>query len=162
MSIGIVYFSAYGNTEYLARRLSERVGGELIEIRQKDSARGLLGFLKGGFRASTERAAPIEGDPREIASRFQTLYLLTPIWAGKISPAMRAFLQESDFKDKQVYAVTLQADPNRQGSDKVHEFVRAEVEGKGGSLILSYALHSAPPGKFAGEEQLEEELGKIS
>lgn len=161
MSTGVVYFSAYGNTEYIARRLADRLGGELIRIEQQDAARGFFGFLRGGFRASSGRPAPIVGEPWKTAAEHGTLYLLTPIWAGRISPAMRAFLQQAELADREVYPVTLQADPNGHGSDKVHEFMRSQIEGKGGNVVVSYALHTAPPGKFAGEQQLEEELAKI-
>jgi hypothetical protein len=74
---------------------------------------------------------------------------------------MSAFIKAADFSGKEVYLATLQADPSGQGSDRVQESMRHRIEKKGGSVEQSYTLHTAPPGRFAGEEHLEEELAKI-
>lgn len=161
MSIAVVYYSVSGNSRYVARKLAKRVHAKLIEIAETDPIRGVFGFLKGGFRAVTNRYPSIEGAPWKEIAPHETVYLLTPIWASRGAPAMAAFLQAADFSGKEVFIATLQADPSGQGSHRVQESMRHRIEKKGGSVEQSYTLHTAPPGRFAGEQHLEQELSKI-
>ncbi|MFP4329085.1 MAG: flavodoxin family protein [Spirochaetaceae bacterium] len=157
----VLFYSAYGNTRYIANGLARRLHAAVIEIEEEKPMKGLLGFIRGGFRAATTRPSPVVGKPWVEAKPYATLYLLTPIWAGQIAPAMHAVMQKLDFARKQVYVVTLQADPSGQGSRKVQDRMSRIIEKNGGSVEMAYTLHTAPPGSFAGAEQLDEELGKL-
>jgi flavodoxin len=161
VSTAVVYYSASGNSRYVAKRLAKRLKAKLVEIEETDPIRGTFGIIKGGFRAITNRVPEIKGSPWSEIAPHDIVYLLTPIWASRGAPAMSAFIKAADFSGKEVYLATLQADPSGQGSDRVQESMRHRIEKKGGSVEQSYTLHTAPPGRFAGEEHLEEELAKI-
>lgn len=161
MSTAVVYYSASGNSRYIAHKLAKRLKAKLVEIEESDPIRGIFGIVKGGFRAVTNRIPEIKGAPWSEIDSHDTLYLLTPIWASRGAPAMNAFLKAADLSGKEIYIATLQADPSGQGSDRVQESMRHRIEKKGGSVEQSYTLQSAPPGKFAGEEHLDQELSKI-
>lgn len=159
--IAVLFYTAYGNTRYIANGLARRLNAKVIELQEEKPMKGLLGFIRGGFRAAANRPSSVVGEPWEEARAYSTLYLLTPIWAGQVAPAMNAFLRQMDFAGKRVFIATLQADPNGQGSAKVQDMMSRLIEKAGGSVEMAYTLHSAPPGSFAGAEQLDEELEKL-
>lgn len=143
--------------------LAEKIGAETIELSETTGRRGIFGFIKSGFQAVKKKSSELSGKPWDRAREFDTLYLMTPIWAGNGTPAMNAFLENADLNGKTVFTVTLQADPNTKGNEKVHEYLRGRIEEKGGTVEGSFALHSASrPGAFAGEEHIKNEVEKIS
>jgi hypothetical protein len=161
MATAIVYYSLSGNTKTVAELVGEKTDGTLIRLEEDTSRKGFLGFVKSGFQAATRRMSNIRGEPWKTAAPFETVYLLTPIWAANGTPAMNAFLENADFQGKTVVIVTLQADPNGTGSEKTIDHMRAVVESRGGSVASSHPLHSAPPGKYAGEDHLRDQTQKL-
>jgi hypothetical protein len=83
---------------------------------------------------------------------------MTPIWGGKTTPAMNAFLNKADFKGKDVTVITFQADDKGSGSEGVYSNIRQVVETGGGTFMGGFAMHSTAPGRFAGKEYIEKQL----
>ena len=157
----IVYYSRSGNTRFVAELLAGQKKGTLVPLEERGRRRGLLGFLKSGYQASTGRSSRLLGEPWEHIKDCPSVYILTPVWAGKTSPAVNAFLEHADLQGKQVYIVTLQMDSAHKGSDRVHQSLAERIRRCGGEVGAEYSLHSAGPGKFAGEEHLRREAEKI-
>jgi len=164
MSIGIVYYSLYKSTEKAVHIIQEKLSepSVLIELKEKTELNGKLGFLKGGFQAFTGRTARLTGTPWLTAADFSTLYIASPIWAGRTPPALNTFLQKMDFSYKTVHLITVQADPDHGKSDLVHQQIRDIIEEKGGLVIQTIALHGAKPMKTASETSLRLQLDRIS
>jgi hypothetical protein len=162
MATAIVFYSRSENTRYAAEQLAKKLDARIVELQEPGSRRGVFGFLKSGFQAATTGTAELVGEPWSDIGPYDTLFLLTPIWASNGTPAMNTFLANADLHGKRVTVVTFQADPALGGSDKVHNSIRQRVEDRGGSVDRCVALHSAPPGKFAGEEHLSAQLAKLS
>jgi len=161
MAIGIIYYSRDNSTKTAAEILAEKLKAETFELIEKNKRKGIFGFLSGGFQASTGKSSKLVNAPWEEITEFDTLYLLTPLWAGKTTPAMNTFLDNADLSGKKVYIATVQADPNFAGSSKAHEYLRGRVESKGGTAELCYALHGSGPGKTADTEYLRNQLQKV-
>lgn len=88
----VVYYSLSGNTERVAEDLAARLGAEREKIGDTRNRRGLLGYLRAAFDSIREHPADLTGvdaDP----SDFALTIIGTPIWAGKITPAMRTYLR---------------------------------------------------------------------
>jgi hypothetical protein len=161
MATAIVFYSRSNNTRYAAEQLAEKLDATTIELEEPGSRTGVLGFLKSGFQAASSGATQLMGEPWKKVDQYDTLYLLTPIWASKGTPAMNTFLANADLHGKQVTVVTFQADPGLAGSDKVHHSISRRVETAGGMVERCVGLHSASPGRFAGEEHLRAQLSKL-
>src|SRR5689334_1413901 len=89
----IVYYSLTGNTARVAHDLAQRLGGELESIRDREHGAGILGFIKCSFdalRGTKVDIAPIFRNPRD----YSLVIVGTPVWAGKMTPAMRTYLQQ--------------------------------------------------------------------
>jgi hypothetical protein len=89
----IVYFSLGGNTEMVATNLAARLGADVERVREQTSRRGLLGYLRAALDSVRERPALLVDVGRRAADYDLTI-VGTPIWAGKITPAVRTYLEK--------------------------------------------------------------------
>jgi len=158
VATGVVYYSRSDNTRTGAEYLAERVGAELIELVEKKGRSGLVGFIKSGYQAVSGKKSQLVGAPWKEAEKFSSLYLLTPIWGGKITPAMNAFLEQAQFKGRDITVITFQADAKGAGSKEAYSTIRHTVESSGGTFLGGYAMHSTAPGRYAGKEYIEKQL----
>lgn len=159
---GIIFFSKSNNTKFVAEYLSSQIDAKTIELIETESRKGLIGFIKSGYQASRQKKSNLIGTPWDEIEMFDEIYLMTPVWAGNGTPAINAFLDKVQFMNKKVNIVTLQSDPKENNNQSVHIHLKKRILENGGNIGSVYALHSAGPGKFAGEEYLKEEVnGKI-
>jgi hypothetical protein len=161
MSDCVVFYSRSGNTRFVADEIARRKGAETVRLEEQKPRKGVLGFIRSGYQAKTRKASLLKGEPWDRIGNCETMYLLTPIWAGNGTPAVNAFLDRADLSGKKVILVTLQADAAGAGSADVHRYLTGRIGAAGGEVAGTHALHSAVPGKFAGEEQLLSEAEKI-
>ncbi|MBW6464724.1 MAG: hypothetical protein K0B84_11170 [Firmicutes bacterium] len=161
MSSAVIYYSRSNNTRTGAEYIADKKGSELIELIEAKGRKGLTGFIKSGYQAVSGKTSQLVGDPWEKAEKHTSLYLMTPIWGGKTTPAMNAFLNKADFKGKDVTVITFQADDKGSGTEGVYSNIRQIVENGGGVFSGGYAMHSTAPGRFAGKEYIEKQLGEI-
>ncbi|SHI50144.1 Flavodoxin [Dethiosulfatibacter aminovorans DSM 17477] len=157
----ILYYSKSGNTEYVANYLAGKIDAALVKLVEVKGRNGVFGFVKSGFQALKKKASKLEGNPWEEVGEYDEIYFMTPIWAGNGTPAFNAFMDKMDLNGKRIYVVTLQADPGKKGSAEVHEYFKTRIENAGGHMVDSYALSSAPPNKYAGNEHLEKEVDDV-
>lgn len=88
----VVYYSLSGNTERAARDLASRLGGDVERIRERQSRRGVLGYVRAAIDSLREHPADLEPAVRSAHEHSLTI-IGTPIWAGKMTPAVRAYLK---------------------------------------------------------------------
>ena len=96
----VVYYSRTGNTKFVAEKIADQLDAETCEVIDKKSRKGKLVFLTGGYAALREKLTKIEVN-KTIAD-YDFIVIGSPVWAGKIAPAIRTFLVQNDFSDKQV------------------------------------------------------------
>lgn len=105
----VVYYSRSGHTKKAAERLAAAVGADLEEIQDLDNHQGPLGFLKGGYQASTGKSAEI-GKVKADLDAYDLVVVGTPVWAGKMSSPVRAFLTQYGSRIKRVAYLLTRAD----------------------------------------------------
>jgi len=88
----VVYYSLSGNTERVAEDLAARLGAELQKIGDVRNRRGWLGYLRAAFDSIRERPAELT-DTGKNPDGYALTLIGTPIWAGKITPAIRTYLR---------------------------------------------------------------------
>jgi flavodoxin len=88
----VTYYSLSGNTERVAKDLAARLGADLQQVREHVDRRGLLGYLKAALDSLHERSAML-GELERSAADYELVLVGTPIWAGKITPAVRTYLK---------------------------------------------------------------------
>jgi len=88
-----VFFSRTGVTRRVAEALAHAVPADVEELREVRSRRGLLGYLRSGFEATTRRASsellPVQRDPRN----YDLVLIGGPTWGAALSSPVRAYLE---------------------------------------------------------------------
>jgi hypothetical protein len=97
----VVYYSRSGHTARVAEDLATRLGADREGLRDRKSRRGLLGYLSAVYDSMHERPAELTGLDKRPEDYALTL-IGTPIWAGNITPAVRAYLQANHGKFNEV------------------------------------------------------------
>ena len=105
----VAYFSLSGNTKFVAEKVAEQLKADLCEVVDKKFKKGKLLYLKGGGASIREKLTKIEVS--KSIEDYDFVVVGSPIWGGKISPAIRTFLALNDFSDKKgAFFVTLTGD----------------------------------------------------
>ncbi|OGS23338.1 MAG: hypothetical protein A2252_09450 [Elusimicrobia bacterium RIFOXYA2_FULL_39_19] len=102
----IVYYSRSGNTQRVSNDVAKELGADTEKLTDKTSRSGFWGFITGGRDAMKERETviePVQKDP----SKYDIVILGTPIWAGKMAPAIRTYINQNKTKiSKTAYIIT--------------------------------------------------------
>ena len=89
----VVYYSRTGNTRQVAEAIAEGMQCDIEQVSDTKKRSGLLGFLAGirdSLCKKTARIAPARLDP----GQYELLIVGTPVWAGTMTPAIRAYITE--------------------------------------------------------------------
>ncbi len=114
MKTAIIYYSMLGNTAFVASRLAELLGSEAELIRltpiKAYPDKGFKKFFWGGksaVMAQTPKLNPYTFD----AGRYERVIIGFPVWAGRVAPPIRTFVEENkaELKGKSVSAFACQS-----------------------------------------------------
>ena len=105
----VVYYSLTGATEFAAKKIQEQLKADLCEVLDKKHKQGKLIYLKGGAASIREKLTKIE--VTKSIEEYDVVVVGSPIWAGKITPAIRTFLSQNDLSNKKTaFFVTIGGD----------------------------------------------------
>jgi flavodoxin len=122
----IIYFSKTGNTKAACELLQKALGADMIEV--KDLSQGEL---------KLDELPAIE--PKSIdLSKYSSIILASPIWAGQIAPAAKAVLNNNSFTGKKVALFTT---TNMLIEDQMCEKSRELVRKAGGMAVGYYQIN---------------------
>lgn len=96
-----IFYSKTGTTKKIALELKEKLQCDVEEIKELKERKGVIGFIKSAYDALTKKLteiAPIEKDP----ANYDIIILSTPVWAGKMVPAVRTYINQNRNKFKNV------------------------------------------------------------
>ena len=117
MRVEIAYYSMDGNLEIACSRLADELRFRGAEVRvsrlvctKPYPASGPLKFLAGGRAALTNEEPALE--PYELDEQADVVVLGTPVWAGRVAPALNTLLREHDLSACVVAAVISSASGN--------------------------------------------------
>ena len=91
MKILTVYYTRSGNTERVAKRIHESLGGDIELISEPTNRKGVLGWLRSGGQNSQRMVSEINA-PKYDPSEYDLVILASPIWAGAVSAPMRGYM----------------------------------------------------------------------
>lgn len=91
----VVYYSLSGNTEFAAQEIVKMLSADMLRI-EPEKAYPKKGFAKfffgGGSSLMAEKRAL---KPYDFAGEsYDTVILGFPLWAGRVTPPLRTFLEE--------------------------------------------------------------------
>ena len=138
MKIAVVYYTMSGNTEYIAKKISEKVDVDLIKIIPKKEYpnSGFTKFFWGGKSAVMKETPELEQYEFD-SSKYDLIIFGTPVWASTFTPPIRSFIKENKdkIKDKK-FAVIISYSGG--GADKAVEKLKdfLEIKEFTGELVL--------------------------
>ena len=96
MNYKVVYFTRTGTSRRVAEKIANKLSLETIEITDNVNWKGVFGFIKGGYYASTNKAVEVKilGN----LDNAEELIVVTPLWAGKVVPAINTFLENKNLE----------------------------------------------------------------
>ena len=100
MKTVVVYFSLSGNTKFVAEKIAQQLDADLCQVIDKNFKSGRMLYIKGGAASMREKLSDIEVE--KPIDNYDLVIVGSPVWAGKISPAIRTFLVNNNFSDKQL------------------------------------------------------------
>ncbi len=91
MQYTVVYFTRTNTCKRVAQKLAEKLACPIVQITDHKNWSGPFGYMKAGFYSTVNKEVKIEllGDPGQP----DAYVVVTPLWAGGIAPAGRAFLK---------------------------------------------------------------------
>ena len=132
----IVYYSRTSNTKEISQLISQKVGGELLEIRDKKVRSGVTGFVMGAVESVMGKKTNITYDKKDL-SAYEKVYIGTPVWASKPAPAIIQFIEENDFNNVDVVTfATFMGSGGKSTTNEMNKLIKA----KGGNVIRSCAF----------------------
>lgn len=154
MKTAIVYYSLQGNVRYVAGKVAEGLGADLIELVPVKAYpdKGMIKFIWGGSAVTFKRKPelePYDFDPDD----YELVILATPVWAGSFTPPLRTFLDSNDLSGKKIAVIATSA-----GGDAAKCIEALRISAKADSLVAQLSLTDP---KSVPSEEKEMKIGEF-
>jgi len=125
MNYKVVYFTRTGTSKRVAEKIAAKFSLNAIQITDNVNWKGIFGFLKAGYYASTNKKVDIK--IHDNIDDADEIIVVTPLWAGRITPAINTFLKTKNL-EKIHLIVTSDGSKikNRSGFKSVSDIVKNE------------------------------------
>ncbi|MGF7118549.1 flavodoxin family protein [Methanobacterium oryzae] len=155
MKAAILYYSRTGKTAIAAKALAEKIGGDLIEIRDLKNRKGVLGWLRAGRDGGSSKTTDIEPSSFDT-SIYDTICFGTPVWNGHPTPAFNTMVKSFEITGKDII---LFMTCGGKTCEKPLNIMRDMVKSEGGNVIKTFEIPES--GKKSGED-IKTEINNIT
>lgn len=132
----VVYYTRTNKTKMVAEKIAQMKNADMLEIIDKKDRSGALGYIGGVISAIRNSPTPIEYDVKDL-SKYDIVYLGSPVWASKPAPAIREYIEQNDFSDVNVVTfVTMMS----SGEKPALKIMNDMIQKQGGNVIKSFAI----------------------
>ena len=150
----VVYYSRTGNAKFVAETIAAELGSDLEEIVDLKKRDGKLGYLSGGSDAARGKETKIAETKRSPAE-YDLIIVGTPVWAGKLTPAIRTYLGKNDLSGKKVAVFFTQGGTKPQSTEKIKALM------PNSNIIGELSLTSPLGNKEESEKQISTWCSKL-
>ena len=98
----VAYFSLTGNTRSVAEKIHTQIGGDIFEIKAKCGYPSEYRLLKEVAEYQKENDILPELTETINISKYDIVFLGTPVWFGTLPPPVKTFLTENKFRGKTI------------------------------------------------------------
>jgi len=109
----VVYYSKTGNSRRVAEKIGSNLDIETIEIIDANKYKGIFGFIKGGYFASSLKKVDYSFKSQFPISEYDYVYVVGPIWANKLAPSIYSFLMDYKLKEKTLVLTNNGSNPEK-------------------------------------------------
>ena len=134
----VVFYSLTGKTEIVAKTIAKELKADHCRVEEIKKRNRFLAYITGGYAAIRDRCSEIK--PVELNVHDYDLILLgSPIWASRPVPAINAFINNTDFKNKEVIAFfTMGGTEYKKATDNI----TVKIEKSSGKLLDSFGVRA--------------------
>jgi len=97
MTYAVIYFSRTGTSRMIAEKIAKKLSVEPVEVTDNRDWDGTLGYIRAARCTMQNKDVAIQ--TRGQIGTVDEYIVVTPMWCGKITPAIRILLQDLP-KDK--------------------------------------------------------------
>lgn len=127
----ILYYSRTGNTRMACETLQKELNARLVEIKDLNDRSGSWGGLTGMLNTLFNMETGIEPEHPDLSGSSHII-LASPLWAGKLTPAIRTLIARNRFDGKKVIIFTT---GNAILDEKNQEKNKVKVTASGGQVV---------------------------
>ena len=144
----VIYYSYTGNCRSISNYIAKALDIDTIELKEDGVRKGFIGYLRSGVQAISNARMPLQDGKWQDLSEYDTIFLVFPIWASNINPAINTFMDNTDLTDKKVTIISVQAskkvEKSRRALDYLSKFVRYKCGKVYNFVSLTYSKNSKP------------------
>ncbi|GEM_PF-2018143 len=128
MKIAVIYYTLTGSTGYVADIIARETGADKIRINTKKKLPdNFFKYLKGGFQSFFKVKPELEELEKDFSvNNYDLLFIGTPVWADKYTPAIGSFITEHNFNNKKVVLFACGRDV--ESTDKALSSLRKDIK----------------------------------
>ena len=89
----VIYYSRTGNTKKVSEDIAKSLGADIEGITDLRKRSGFWGYMKAARDAMKKKTTEI-GETVKNPAEYDLVIAGTPIWAGKMAPAVRTYLMK--------------------------------------------------------------------
>lgn len=134
----IIYYSQHGSTEVVARTLAKELKTDILEVTDLKNRSGFKNKLTScidSIKETKTEIAPSEVDLTE----YNSIYIGTPTWAGKPTPAIITLIDRCNLRGKDLY---LFATMTGRGGQATVDRMAEKVKARGARVIETFTLNT--------------------
>lgn len=121
MSTLVVYFTRTGNSEKIAKKITQKINCDIEEIVDKKKWSGFVGFFTGGFSALTGKNTNINTSIKKPQD-YEKIVIVSPVWASNMPPAIREYIKKNKSEFNFIYFVlTYNSGGDKEAAQKMRE-----------------------------------------
>jgi len=139
MKTVVLYYSRTQKTAETAKTLSNELKSDIIEIKDLKPRKGALNYINASIDAFRENKTKISPSSIDL-NPYGMVYIGTPVWAGKPSPAIISLIDRCNFQGKDVI---LFATLGGSGGEKTIQRMKEKIELRGGRIVTSFLIKTA-------------------
>lgn len=133
----VVFYSLTGKTRIVAQAIAEELGATILEVEEtRARTSGFLVYLSGGFAAFANKGSKIRPVAVDV-SRYDRVFIGSPIWASRPAPAINSFIYKTDFEGRTVIPF---ATLGGESSQAALANMTAKIQKTGGNVPGSFAV----------------------
>jgi len=149
----IIYYSRTRKTAVAAKALAKELNADIIEIEDLKSRSGALNYVSASMDAVREIKTHIRPESLNL-EKYGLVYVGTPVWAGKPSPAIITAIDRYNFQGKDV--ILFATFGGSRGNSTIKR-MEEKIEARGSRIINSFLIKTS--GKKMNE--IREEIKSI-
>ena len=144
----VAFYSKDGNCKALSKVLADKYECELLELTEaKKRKDNFLGFMNCGREAFFNQMSKLTVDAKEKLFPYDEIILVSPVWAGKVVPAINRVLHCADLSGKKITLFACQSSPELASLPKIKKRFKKLLINKGAIYNKCYGVQGSSPGK---------------